>query len=148
MELNGSRLMLIGGAGLVGSHIVDQLVATEAAEIVVYDNFVRGTRANLDEAVRHPKVRVVEASILDRDRLRRELKGIDGVFLLASLWLGECVSDPRSAWEVNTLGTWNVVEACLEARVKRIVYSSSASVYGNALATPMTEDHPFNNRTT
>jgi UDP-glucose 4-epimerase len=148
MELDGSRLMLIGGAGLVGSHIVDQLAATRAAEIVVYDNFVRGTRANLSAAVRSPKLRVVDASILDRDRLRRELEGIDGVFLLASLWLGECVSDPRSAWEVNTLGTWNVVEACLEAGVKRIVYSSSASVYGNALATPMTEDHPFNNRTT
>lgn len=148
MQLDGSRLMLIGGAGLVGSHIVDQLVATKAAEIVVFDNFVRGTRANLDGASRNAKVRIVDASILDRDRLKRELKGIDGVFLHASLWLGECVSDPRSAWEVNTLGTWNVVEACLEARVKRIVYSSSASVYGNALATPMTEDHPFNNRTT
>ena len=140
--------MLIGGAGLVGSHIVDQLVKEPVAEIVVYDNFVRGTRANLAEACRSPKVRVVDASILDRDRLRQELKGIDGVFLLASLWLGECVAEPRSAWEVNTLGTWNVVEACLDAGVKRIVYSSSASVYGNALATPMTEDHPFNNRTT
>ena len=140
--------MLIGGAGLVGSHIVDQLVNEPVAEVVIYDNFVRGTRANLAGASRSPKVRVVDASILDRDRLRQELKGIDGVFLLASLWLGECVADPRSAWEVNTLGTWNVVEACLEAGVKRIVYSSSASVYGNALATPMTEDHPFNNRTT
>ena len=70
------------------------------------------------------------------------------MFQLASLWLGECVNDPRSAWEVNTLGTWNVVEACREAGVKRIVYSSSASVYGNAVVTPMTEDHPFNNRTT
>jgi UDP-glucose 4-epimerase len=148
MRLDDARLMLIGGAGLVGSHIVDQLVHTAAAEVVVYDNFVRGTRANLADAARHPKLRVVDASILDRERLRRELKGIDGVFLLASLWLGECVSDPRSAWEVNTLGTWNVVEACLEAGVKRIVYSSSASVYGNALATPMTEAHPFNNRTT
>jgi len=84
----------------------------------------------------------------DRAALARELRGIDGVFLLASLWLGECVNDPRLAWEVNTLGTWNVVEACREAGVRRIVYSSSASVYGNALFTPMTEDHPFNNRTT
>ena len=148
MDIAGARLMLIGGAGLVGSHIVDQLIKEPVAEVVVYDNFVRGTRANLADASRSPKVRVVDASVLDRDRLRQELKGIDGVFLLASLWLGECVADPRSAWEVNTLGTWNVVEACLEAGVKRIAYSSSASVYGNALATPMTEDHPFNNRTT
>lgn len=148
MDIAGSRLMLIGGAGLVGSHIVDQLVKESVREIVVYDNFVRGTRENLAEAAKHPKVRLVDASIMDRATLRRELAGIDGVFLLASLWLGECVSDPRSAWEINTLGTWNVVEACLEAKVKRIVYSSSASVYGNAVVTPMTEAHPFNNRTT
>jgi UDP-glucose 4-epimerase len=148
MDLNGTRIMLIGGAGLVGSHVVDQLLNEPVAEIVVYDNFVRGTEANLDRARLLPKVRVVNASITDRPALAREMKGIDGVFLLASLWLGECVTDPRSAWEVNTLGTWNVVEACLAAGVKRIVYSSSASVYGNAVTTPMTEEHPFNNRTT
>ena len=148
MDLNQKRVVLIGGAGLVGSHIVDQLVAEPVAEIVVFDNFLRGTKANLAQALKSPKVRVVEGSMTDRDLLKRELQGIDGVFLLASLWLGECVNDPRIAWEVNTLGTWNVVEACLAARVKRIVYSSSASVYGNAVVTPMTEEHPFNNRTT
>jgi UDP-glucose 4-epimerase len=148
MDLNGKRIVLIGGAGLVGSHITDQLTKEPVSEIVVFDNFVRGTEGNLAQARRHPKVRVVQASMTDRAALARELKGADGVFLLASLWLGECVNDPRSAWEVNTLGTWNVVEACLDARVKRLVYSSSASVYGNALVTPMTEEHPFNNRTT
>lgn len=148
MKLEGSRIMLIGGAGLVGSHIVDQLTAEPVKEIVVFDNFLRGTKANLAAAMKSPKVRIVEASMTDRDALKRELAGIDGVFLLASLWLGECVNDPRQAWEVNTLGTWNVVEACRDAGIKRIVYSSSASVYGNALVTPMTEDHPFNNRTT
>jgi UDP-glucose 4-epimerase len=84
----------------------------------------------------------------DDEALRDALTGIDGVFLLASLWLGECVNEPRKAWEVNVLGTWNVVEACLDLGIKRLVFSSSASVYGNALFTPMTEDHPFNNRTT
>jgi nucleoside-diphosphate-sugar epimerase len=140
--------MLIGGAGLIGSHVVDQLIAEPVSEIVVFDNFVRGTRENLSEAQTSPKVRLVDGSITDRQALARELDGIDGVFLLASLWLGECVNDPRSAWEVNTLGTWNVVEACRAAGVRRIVYSSSASVYGNAVVTPMTEEHPFNNRTT
>jgi len=148
VDISGARLMLIGGAGLVGSHIVDSLASGPAREIVVYDNFVRGTRANLAGAAANRNVRVVDASIMDRARLRAELDGIDGVFLLASLWLGECVADPRSAWEINTLGTWNVVEACLDAGVRRIVYSSSASVYGNAVTTPMTEEHPFGNRTT
>lgn len=148
MNLEGSRIVLIGGAGLVGSHIVDQLIAEPVKEIVVFDNFLRGTKANLSAAMQSPKVRIVEASMTDRDALKRELAGADGVFLLASLWLGECVNDPRQAWEVNTIGTWNVVEACRDAGVKRIVYSSSASVYGNAVVTPMTEDHPYNNRTT
>lgn len=148
MNLTNSRIVLIGGAGLVGSHIVDQLVEQPVREIVVFDNFLRGTRANLEGALRSPKVKIVEGSMTDRDALARVLDGADGVFLLASLWLGECVNDPRIAWEVNTLGTWNVVEACRAAGVKRIVYSSSASVYGNALHTPMTEEHPFNNRTT
>lgn len=148
MDLNGKRLLLIGGAGLIGSHIVDQLIATPVSEIVVFDNFVRGNRANLTAALKSPKVKLIEGSMADRGALDAAMPGIDGVFLLASLWLGECVNDPRSAWEVNTLGTWNVIEAVRAHGVKRVVYSSSASVYGNAVVTPMTEEHPFNNRTT
>jgi UDP-glucose 4-epimerase len=148
MDLTSKKIAVIGGAGLVGSHIVDQLTREPVSEIIVYDNFVRGTDENLAGAVRDSKVRVVRASMTDGESLRRELKGVDGVFLLASLWLGECVNDPRSAWEVNVMGSWNVIEACRELDIKRVVYSSSASVYGNALFTPMTEEHPFNNRTT
>jgi UDP-glucose 4-epimerase len=148
MDLTHKRIVVIGGAGLVGSYIVDQLIHEPVSEIIVYDNFVRGTRSNLAAAGKSPKVRIVEASITDQAVLRRELKGADGVFLLASLWLGECVNEPRSAWEVNVMGTWNVVEACHDLGIKRIVYSSSASVYGNAVFKPMTEEHPFNNRTT
>ena len=148
MDLAEKKIVLIGGAGLIGSHIADLLVQEPVREIVIYDNFARGTRANIASAVKSPKVKVVEATIADPAALRRELAGADGVFLLASLWLGECVNNPRSAWDVNVMGTWNAVEACQDAGVKRIVYSSSASVYGNALFTPMTEEHPFNNRTT
>ena len=148
MELNNKKIMLIGGAGLVGSHIVDQLIQEPVNEIVIYDNFVRGTRKNLKSALQSPKVRVIEASMTDEKTLYKSLEGVDGVFLLASLWLGECVNDPRKAWETNVMGSWNVVEACQKMGVERVVYSSSASVYGNALVTPMTEEHPFNNRTT
>src|SRR4051812_21872777 len=114
MELAGSRIMLIGGAGLVGSHIVDQLTREPVKEIVVFDNFLRGNDANLSGAMASGKVRIVHGSMTDREALKRELAGIDGVFQLASLWLGECVNDPRQAWEVNTIGMWNVVEACRE----------------------------------
>ena len=148
MDLKGRRIAVIGGAGLLGSYIVDRLAREPVSEVLVFDNFMRGTRENLSAAVAHPVVRVVEGTITDRAGVRAALDGIDGVFHLASLWLGECLNDPRSAWEVNVLGTWNVVEACRDLGVKRIVYSSSASVYGNAVTTPMTEEHPFNNRTT
>lgn len=148
MDITNKTIMLIGGAGLVGSHIVDELINEPVKEIVIFDNFVRGTRSNLELAVKSSKVRIIEGSMTDPNALRRAMQGADGVFMLASLWLGECVNEPRSAWETNVLGTWNVIEACHELGVKRIVYSSSASVYGNALVTPMTEEHPFNNRTT
>ena len=148
MDLEDKKLVVIGGAGFVGSHIVDQLIDQPAREIVIFDNLVRGRMMNIERALtRSDKVRFVHGSICDRDHLAHELNDADGVFLLSALWLGECVSDPRAAIDVNVVGTFNVIEACLNAGVERVVYSSSASVYGDALATPMTEDHPFNNRT-
>jgi UDP-glucose 4-epimerase len=147
MSLKGSRILLIGGAGFVGSHIADQLVREDAAEIRVLDNLVRGKKANLASAFTSGKVTLINGSITDLTTLRCALEGVDYVFHLAALWLGECVSSPRSAVEVNVVGTYNVIETCRDMGVKRIVYSSSASVYGNALTIPMTEEHPFNNRT-
>lgn len=147
MEISGSKIMVIGGAGFVGSHLVDQLLKEDPSEVVVYDNFVRGTRANLQEAVHDSRVRVVEASVTDKDTLCREMNGCDGVFLLSALWLGECEAAPRDAVNVNILGNYNVIEAARDLGVKRVVYSSSASVYGNAVTIPMTEEHPLNNRT-
>ena len=146
-QLGGSRVLVIGGAGFLGSHIVDQLTSTPAREIVVLDNFVRGTRDNLHEAVKDPRVTVVDGSVTDRRLLAELMSGTDYVFHLAALWLYECVNEPRSALEVNVVGTYNVVEAAAAAKVKKVVYSSSASVYGDAVFTPMTEEHPFNNRT-
>jgi UDP-glucose 4-epimerase len=147
MDLTGKRIVVIGGAGLIGSHIIDQLVEQPVREVVVVDNFVRGSRRNLESASRSPLLKIVEGSMTDPAFLHEVLESADGVYLLAALWLGECVAEPRSAIEVNVMGTWNVIEAAMAQRVQRIVFSSSASVYGNALSTPMTEEHPFNNRT-
>lgn len=147
MNLDNRRIAVIGGAGFIGSHIVDQLRSEDVREIVVLDNFVRGTRHNLAAALADPRVKLIEGSITDRALLSTALAGCDGVFHLAALWLFECVHQPRAALDVNVTGTWNVIEACREAGVQKVVYSSSASVYGDALAIPMTEDHPFNNRT-
>jgi UDP-glucose 4-epimerase len=148
MDMSGGKFVVIGGAGLIGSHIVDLLVQTDAREIVVYDNFVRGRISSLSGSLSDPRVRIHDAGgdILQTDILQEALTGADGVFHLAALWLLQCHDYPRSAFDVNIRGTFNVLEACVAARVKRLVYSSSASVYGDAVEEPMTEDHPFNNR--
>ncbi|MBM3517565.1 MAG: NAD-dependent epimerase/dehydratase family protein [Alphaproteobacteria bacterium] len=147
MDLRGKRLVVIGGAGLIGSHTIDCLVREDVREIVVYDNFVRGSLDNLADALRDPRVKLFEAGgdICQTDVLAAALKGADGVFHFAALWLLQCYDYPRAAFEVNVRGTFNVLEACIAAGVSRLVYSSSASVYGDAVAEPMTEDHPFNN---
>lgn len=148
MDIRGKKLVVIGGAGLIGSHTVDHLVQQDVREIVVYDNFVRGRLENLAGALRDPRVKVfdVGGDVTQTDILEAALDGADGVFHLAALWLLQCHEFPRSAFDVNVHGTFNVMEACVKKGVKRLVYSSSASVYGDALEEPMTEDHPFNNR--
>jgi UDP-glucose 4-epimerase len=145
--LDGKRVLVLGGAGFIGSHIVDQLLDEPVAEIVVLDNLVRGSRTNLAQATTDERLRLVEGSIMDLDLLRRLMEGADQVFHLAALWLFECVEHPRDAVAVNVNGTFNVIEAAHAAGIEKVVYSSSASVYGDAVALPMTEDHPFNNRT-
>src|SRR6478736_2071549 len=112
MDLRGKRLLVIGGAGLIGSHLVDELRKTDAGEIVIYDNFARGTRGNLTEALRDPRVRVFEAGgdICQPDILAAAMKGAHGVFHLAALWLLQCHEFPRAAFDVNIAGTFNVLE--------------------------------------
>ncbi|GFO80940.1 MAG: NAD dependent epimerase/dehydratase [Methyloceanibacter sp.] len=148
MDIAGKKVVVIGGAGFIGSHTVDSLINTDVKEIIVYDNFARGTVANLQEALRDPRVSVydVGGDILHSDILASALDGADGVFHLAALWLLQCHEYPRAAFDVNIAGTFNVVETCVQKGIKRLVYSSSASVYGDALEEPMDEDHPFNNR--
>jgi UDP-glucose 4-epimerase len=148
MNLNGKKLVLVGGAGLIGSHTVDLLVREDVKEILVYDNFVRGSRENLSEALKDPRVKIFDigGDVMQTDILASALKGADGVFHFAALWLLQCHDYPRSAFDVNVRGTFNVMEVCVQAGVKRLVYSSSASVYGDAVREPMDEEHPFNNR--
>lgn len=149
MELKDKRILVIGGAGLIGSHIVDLLAETDVKEILIYDNLFRGRTANLQEALKDPRVRFYPhgGDVLHSDILERAMEGIDGVFHLAALWLLQCHEYPRSAFDVNIRGTFNVIEAAIKQRVSRVVYSSSASVYGDALEIPMTEEHPYNNFT-
>ena len=149
MDIRGSRVLLIGGAGFIGSHVVDELLHEDLKEIIVYDNFCRGTMNNLEEAQKDPRVRIYEigGDICQTDILNSAVKGVDYVIHLAALWLLQCYEYPRAAFDVNVRGTFNVLEACVTNKVKKLIYSSSASVYGDALEIPMTEEHPYNNKT-
>lgn len=149
MDVRGKRFLVIGGAGLIGSHTVEELVKEDVAEIRIFDNFTRGKMENLSEAMKDKRVNVFAAGgdILHTDVLEAALKDIDGVFHFAAMWLLHCWEFPRSAFETNIAGTFNVIDTCAKMRVKRLAFSSSASVYGEAVAEPMTEDHPMNSTT-
>jgi UDP-glucose 4-epimerase len=148
-DIKGSKILVIGGAGFIGSHVVDELTREDVKEIVIYDNFCRGTMDNLRNALRDPRVKVYEVGgdICQTDILDSAMEGVDYVIHLAALWLLQCYEYPRAAFDVNIRGTFNVLETCIKHNVKKLIYSSSASVYGDAVEIPMTERHPYNNKT-
>ncbi len=143
-----TRVLITGGAGLIGSHIADQVVQRGAAEVIVLDNFTRGLRDNLNWAVANGPVRIVEGDIRDRELLLRLMVGIDVLFHQAAIRVTQCAQEPRLALEVMADGTFNILEAAVAAEVRKVVGASSASIYGGAEEFPTTErHHPYNNRT-
>ncbi|MBF6589143.1 MAG: NAD-dependent epimerase/dehydratase family protein [Ktedonobacterales bacterium] len=143
----GSRVLITGGSGFVGSHIADALMDANVAEIITIDNLVRGRREHLRAAEARGQVTFIEGDIRDRDLLQRSMQGIDYVFHEAALRITHCAADPRLGHSVMVEGTFNVVEAAHQAGVKKVVAASSASVYGEPSSLPMHEEHPYNNRT-
>lgn len=148
MNLSGSRVLVIGGAGFIGGFVVSELLKKDVKEVVIYDNFTRGKYENIEVSLKDPRCSIFKdgGDIRDVDVLDEAMKGIDFVVHLAAMWLLHCKDYPRTAFDVNIQGTFNVLEACVKNNIKRLVYSSSASVYGDAVEVPMTEEHPFNNR--
>src|SRR4051812_10009972 len=131
--IDGKRILITGGAGTIGSSIADQLVEQGAGEIVVLDNFVRGRRDNLAWAEANGNVTVVDGDICDRELVREVTEGADVVFHQAALRITQCAEEPRLAVDVLVNGTYNVLEAAVEAKVRKVVAASSASIYGLAL---------------
>ncbi|WP_369230572.1 NAD-dependent epimerase/dehydratase family protein [Streptomyces sp. R21] len=147
-SVRGKKILVTGGAGTIGSNLVDLLAEGGAREIVVLDNFVRGRRANLAKALPSGVVEVVEGDIRDTETVRKVTEGADLVFHLAAIRITQCAEEPRLANEVLVDGTFNVLEAAAAAGVGKVIASSSASVYGMAEAFPTTErHHPYNNDT-
>jgi UDP-glucose 4-epimerase len=146
--MQNKRILITGGAGLVGSHIADLLVNEGVSEIIVLDNFTRGQLKNLAWAKEHGLLVIVEGDIRDQKLLKEVMQGVDIVFHQAAIRITQCAEEPRLALEVLADGTFNVLEAAVNAGVKKVVAASSASIYGMAEDFPTTESHhPYNNRT-
>jgi UDP-glucose 4-epimerase len=148
VPIAGSKAFVTGGAGTIGSHVVDLLVKGGASEVVILDNLVRGRLANLDWALANGPVKLVEGDIRDNALVHDLTEGKDLVFHLAAIRITQCAEEPRLANEVLVDGTFNVIEAAAAAKVRKLIASSSASVYGLAEQFPTTErHHPYNNDT-
>lgn len=148
MNIENSKILVIGGAGFIGSFVVSELLKTNVSKVIIYDNFARGKQSNVSDSLNDPRCEIYPngGDVRDVDTLNDAMQGCDAVVHLAAMWLLHCKDFPRTAFHVNIEGTFNVLEACVKNKIKRLVYSSSASVYGDASEVPMTEEHPFNNK--
>ena len=149
MNLTEKRILVIGGAGIIGSHTIEKHINKKVKQIIIFDNFIRGSYENIKIALKDPRVKLFskKADILNLDDLDKAMTNIDGVFHFAALWLLECHEDPEKAFEVNIKGTFNVINMCIKKKIKKLVFCSSASVYGDAKEdSPIKENHPMNNK--
>jgi UDP-glucose 4-epimerase len=148
MNVEGAKILVTGGCGLIGSTTIDILLREDVQKIVIFDNLVRGSMHNVADILKDKRVELIKGDIRDVEATRRVSEGMDAVIHMAAIRITACAEHPREALEVMCDGTFNVVEAAHLAGVKRIVAASSASVYGMADSFPTTEkDHPYNNRT-
>jgi len=147
-ELLRGRIAITGGAGLIGSHVVDELLRRGAVDIVVLDDFSRGRLQNLSDALPSGRVHVVEGDIRNERDVEGAVAGARVVFHEAAIRITQCAEEPRLAKDVLVDGTFNVLDACVKAKVARVVAASSASVYGLAQHFPTDESHHgYGNRT-
>ncbi len=147
MKLKDSKVLVIGGAGFIGGFVVSELLKHPVKQVVIYDNFARGKTENIETSLKDSRCSIYPygGDVREIDILDKAIADADYVFHLAAMWLLHCKDFPRTAFDVNISGTFNVLEACVKHKVKKLIYSSSASVYGDAIEVPMTESHPFNN---
>ncbi|MCA9409475.1 MAG: NAD-dependent epimerase/dehydratase family protein, partial [Candidatus Omnitrophica bacterium] len=146
--IKNKTILVTGGAGFVGSYVLEQLLEEDVKEIIVIDNLVRGSRKNIETSLASGKVRLIEGDICNRDFITPLFKDVDYCFHLAALRITHCAAHPDEALAVMYNGTYNVLQACVAHKVQRVVFASSASVYGQADVFPTNEKHhPYNNFT-
>ncbi len=144
MKLEGSRILVTGGTGFIGSHVIDQLIAERPKEIIAFDKNLSCVEQSRSSELDYRNVRFLEGDITRASDVKEALKEVDFVIHTASLLTREAAENLRTALEVNICGTFNLLEMSMNSAVEKIIYSSSVSAYGDPLFIPMTEEHPFN----
>jgi UDP-glucose 4-epimerase len=140
-RLKGKNILVTGGAGFIGSNLVDQLSAEN--RVIVLDNLSSGSLSNLEKS--RGRITLVKGDIRDKGLLKDLVAEVEFVFhLAANVGNVKSIEDPAFDMEVNVKGTLNLLEACLNSRIKRLVFSSSGAIFGEAKYLPVDEDHPLN----
>jgi len=148
IDLTARRILITGGAGFIGSYVVEQLLKEGVGAIIIIDNLVRGSKSNIEKALKSGRVKLIEGDIRDKNLLDEIFRGVDYCFHLAALRITHCAAEPQEALEVMVDGTFNILENCVRHKIKKIFFASSASIYGQADSFPTREDHPpYNNQT-
>ncbi len=140
-NLTGKRILVTGGAGFIGSHIIDLLLGEFCESIVALDNFIRGRRENLADALGHANFSLVEGDLRDRPLLRKLVGAADVVFHQAALRITQCAAEPRAAIETMVDATFDLIELCTKTEIEKLIFASSASIYGAAETFPTPENH-------
>ena len=147
MKLDNKKILITGGAGFIGSHIADSLLEENISQLIIFDNLSRGTNANISHLKKNKKVKFIKGDIRDQKLVNDLTKDADYIFHQAAIRLTKCAEDPRLCNEVMVDGTFNILEAAVRNKIKKIIMASSASVYGEPDYIPIDEKHPYNNTT-
>lgn len=147
-KIKNAQIFITGGAGFIGSYVVEELLREQPARIIILDNLVRGSFENMESFLKNPIVEFIEGDIRDKDLLEKCITGSDYVFHMAALRINSCAANPENGFEVMLRATFDLADLCAKHKVKKVIYSSSASVYGLAQNFPTPEsDNPYNNQT-
>ena len=147
-KIHNSSILITGGAGFIGSYVVEEILKYKPAKVTIIDNLIRGSFENMSSFINHPAVKFIEGDIRDKIYLNLLMKGVDYVFHMAALRINACAANPREGFEVMLQSTFEMAEMCVKHQVKKVIYSSSASVYGLAQHFPTPEsDNPYDNQT-
>ena len=147
-KVKNSTILVTGGAGFIGSYVIEELIPLQPKKIIIIDNFIRGSRENMKSFINNPVIELHEADIRDTDKLEQCISGCDYIFHMAALRINACAANPQDGFDVMLKSTFEIAQLAVKHKIKKVIYSSSASVYGLAQHFPTPEtDNPYNNQT-